>query len=196
MSTAPNCLLAGVGSMLGDDQVGWLVAERIAENLSATTGDSHSSAGGASLCCRIPSGSVGVRLASVPLDVLDWMDGVQHLHVIDACRSLHPAGEIHRLDWSVLATSALSDDQDSALRIGGHTTHDFGIVDVLKLAEQTGRLPDDVVVWAIDGKRFELGKELTDEVGKAVPITVDRILAEVTAVAVSSAAAAGSPECC
>jgi len=191
MATTAHSLLVGVGSMLGDDQIGWMVAERIAGKLSTGPAVSGSAERGAAFLLKSPSGNISVRLATIPLDVLDWMDGVRRLHVVDACRSLHPAGKVHRLDWSILATNTANDSRDSALRIGGNTTHDFGILEVLKLAEQTGRLPDEVVIWAIDGKRFELGDRITDEVEQVVSSVVDRILAEIPVATNSNAAAAG-----
>jgi hydrogenase maturation protease len=190
MSTTIHSLLVGVGSMLGDDQVGWLVAERVARQLTAQSEDPGSLKHGAPFVLKSSSGDIGVRLATIPLDVLDWMDGVRRLHVVDACRSCHSAGEVHRFDWSFLSTIAQTDSPDSALQIGGHTTHDYGIVDVLRLAEQTGRLPPEVVVWAVDGKRFELGDKMTCQVEQVVPIVSDRILTEVSAAANANAAAA------
>ena len=133
--TAPRTLLVGVGSMLGDDHVGWLAAERLAEELA---NESRAARG---------VGDTFVKLATVPLDVLDWLDGVQQLHVIDACRSDQPVGTIHRLRWSDLSGSSGGKVAELPLQLGGQTTHDFGIVDVLRLAEQMHRLPREVVIW-------------------------------------------------
>lgn len=69
-------LVIGIGSPHGDDQAGWLVAERIAR-------DHHAA----------------VRQALSPADVLDWLQDVDRLIICDACRGLGRVGEVRRWQW-------------------------------------------------------------------------------------------------
>lgn len=78
--TPPNsqrCLIAGLGSPQGDDQVGWVAATLLA--------------------LRLPAVRV-VALRS-PAELLDRLTDVDRLHVIDACRGAGLPGSIVRLDW-------------------------------------------------------------------------------------------------
>lgn len=147
MSAESRTLVVGIGSMLGDDQAGWLVAGQLAE----WVGREH------------------VKLATVPLDLIDWLDGVETLHVIDACRSSDPIGTVHRLSWSQLRESNEVDLSEMAF--GGKGTHDFDLPAVMMLAEETQRLPAHVTIWAVTGSDFELG----DRVNPAVLSAVERV---------------------
>lgn len=71
-------LIVGVGSPHADDQLGWLVAQRLRQQ----TPD-H---------CQ-------VRLAANPLELLDWTEDCSELHVIDACHGNQAAGTIYRWAW-------------------------------------------------------------------------------------------------
>lgn len=168
MSVAPQTLLVGVGSMLGDDQAGWIVAERVAERLQQSPDATGEQTG------------ILVRLATVPLDVLDWVHGVHNLHLVDACRSECPSGTIHRLDWPDQTGQLTGAAEGALLQLGGHTTHDYGLADVLLLAETTGRLPPNVTIWAIDGENFQLEHGLNDAVEDVLNEVVDRIIREIS----------------
>jgi hydrogenase maturation protease len=71
-------LLVGLGSPHGNDQIGWLVAGRVARRRPA---------------------KVVVRLARSPADLCDWTDGFQRLVVCDACRGNGQPGTVYRLRW-------------------------------------------------------------------------------------------------
>lgn len=147
-------LLAGIGSLRGDDQAGWLVAGQLAEELRDME-------------------NIDVRLATVPLDMVDWMDGIRQLHIVDACQSENPAGTVHRINWN-----NQSGRRTSPVRFSGNNTHDYGVTDVLLLAETSEQLPDEVILWAIDGKKFELSSDMDPEVRAGVGKAVHQILAE------------------
>lgn len=160
MTAALRTLIVGLGSPHGDDQVGWYVADALRPHVA-----------------DFPQ--VEVRKALVPLDLLDWLEGVRVLHVCDACCGDSPAGTLHRLRLR-------SDDRNSGdtqkpaalirLRCGG--THDFGLPDVLDLAARLHRLPGAVFVHAVSGCRFTPGADMIEEVADAVPRLVMSILEE------------------
>ncbi|MGE5757027.1 MAG: hydrogenase maturation protease [Planctomycetaceae bacterium] len=70
--------VVGVGSPHGDDQVGW----RLAEGLADETG----------------SGLEAVVIAD-PIDLLVHLDGCESLIVLDACRTGRPPGTVTCLTW-------------------------------------------------------------------------------------------------
>ena len=82
---------------------------------------------------------------------LDWMDGVDVLHVCDACEPTRH-GTLHRYTWDagrLVDARRLAHPQWASsevhvtlnsLRGGG--SHDFGVRDVLRLAAETRLLPN------------------------------------------------------
>lgn len=202
MSAGLRILVVGVGSMFGDDQAGWLVAGQLTgttaagrhhpsaagpfeKDLGGVGSEDPSvddSCSGSSHGCALQphsesegvdlSGTCSVRLATVPFDILDWMEGIDELHLIDACRSEQPAGTVRRLDWAEQREQIVGGPDDGILQLGGQSSHDFGLAQVLQLAEVTQRLPPKVIIWAIDGQNFTLDHV----VSPAVSLAADSLL--------------------
>lgn len=116
MKNNSQTLIVGIGSDFGDDQLGIFVAQQLA--------------------AQFPAGNI--RVLRSPLNLLDCLEGIERLHVVDACRGEGPAGDIVRFDWP---TTDLEE-----VRFQG--THDFPIVAALHLAERLHRLPPHVTIWA------------------------------------------------
>lgn len=160
MSRLTKTLVVGIGSAHGDDQAGWLVAEQLA----VTQG--------------LPL-EIDVRKASVPLDVLNWLDDVETLHVCDACYSEARGVPMYlfRLSENRLIPVPMESGQHSlsfeSLHHGG--SHDFGLPEVLRLAAATGQLPPHVFVWAICGSAFLPDDTMTEQTLVAVTETVRRL---------------------
>ncbi len=141
-------VIVGVGSHHGDDQAGWRVANSLKQ---ACIGS-----------------AVRVQHASSPIELLDWIDDADKLVVCDACRGLGPAGRLRRFDWP--------DQQLSAAQWSG--THDFSLVASLRLAEQLGRLPQQVVIWAIEASTDRVSEQLSDAVEAGVQQLAQRLAGE------------------
>lgn len=71
-------VVAGFGSPYGDDQVGWLVIDRLAARALV-----------AARLVRVREGT----------ELVEELEGCQQLLVVDACRSDQPAGSISRIRW-------------------------------------------------------------------------------------------------
>ena len=71
-------LIVGLGSQLGDDQIGL----RIAEHLASRVGP-----------------RVDVRIATSPAQLLDWLDGTGELIACDACRCTARLGTVFHWKW-------------------------------------------------------------------------------------------------
>ena len=158
-------LVVGLGSNHGDDQAGWLVTEMLKE-------------------LRSDSDSFISRRGRVPLDLLDWLDGVEILHICDACEISQvdkPSGSTRMLEYlrgqnGRLADSTAPENTVTAARIRTRGSHDFELPAVLQLAEQLGKLPDHVFLWAIPGSRFRPGDEISSETRLAVRIAAEQLL--------------------
>jgi hydrogenase maturation protease len=155
MDGRKNDLFVGIGSPHGDDQAGWVIADRLRPQVYSL-------------------GDVLVRSAIVPMDLLDWLEGVRHLHLCDACEWGAPPGTLHRWRWPGLAHDRSSAADGSspleglgALRSKG--SHDCGLGQTL--------LPSEVTVWGIEGRRFEPHQSVSDEIQSALPAIVSTVLA-------------------
>lgn len=111
--------MVGIGSPHGNDRLGWDLSQLLAGQLPAPW---------------------AIRQARVPTDLLDWMQGCERLHLLDACPVVQEVGRVHRLEWP----------DARILQARTVTSHDYDVPQVLQLAERLGQLPVQVVVWAIE----------------------------------------------
>jgi hydrogenase maturation protease len=148
--TDARTLVAGIGSPHGDDQVGWLVAERITEIVDAAR--------------------VRVRLLKTPANLLDWLDGVGRLVICDGFRGAGHPGMLRRWEWPDLAAEGV--------RWSG--THGVSLPAVLALAERLGQLPSQTIIWGTEIAAATPVAPLSDPASQAVSALVCRILDELT----------------
>ncbi len=141
-------MVIGIGNQLrGDDAAGLLVARRLAAG-------------------RLPD---RVRVSAhdgEAIGLLDLWEGAGAAVLIDTVRSGAPAGTIHRIDASADALPA------TIRRASSHTI-DAG--EVIELGRVLQRLPPTVIVYGIEGRRFEAGAELSAEVAGALDQLTDQV---------------------
>ena len=145
MSRTGTTLLVGLGSPHGDDAAGWRIADRIA-------------------AANMPN--VSVRWAATPLDLLNWLTGIDQLLVCDACQSTDPAGTVYSWRWPAVAIES---------RAAG-SSHAVDLADALHLAERLGRLPEKVLIYAVVGRHFEPSEAISASLEAALPAIVDRLM--------------------
>lgn len=112
----------GIGSPLGDDRVGWLVAERLRQ---------------------IHAGNETIDIAVLDRPgpaVLDALADCETAILVDAVVSGGIAGTIHRLD--------LESDLDKLPNL--LSSHGFGLADSLRLGAALGRLPARLLIYGIE----------------------------------------------
>ncbi len=97
-----------------------------------------------------------------------WGDAHQVI-VVDAVSSGSAPGTIHRFEVV---------DQPLPTLFSGSSTHAFGLAEAIELARRLDRLPDQLVIYGVEGKAFELGTGLSPEVENAVKILRERISRE------------------
>lgn len=117
--------------------------------------------------------NITIRKARTPTQMLDWLAGVARLVVIDACRGDGPPGQVHCWRWP-----------DVPCQFGVFAnTHDLGLVDVLKLADELGDLPRETVLFAAttSGPDVTAGIDLplSAEIAAAIEELATRVLSEV-----------------
>ncbi|MCW4355972.1 hydrogenase maturation protease [Hoyosella sp. YIM 151337] len=113
----------------------------------------------------------GVRLAvshGEPTELLDLWSGTDLTIVIDAvcCEHTTP-GRI----WTTTAEAMASFTTATS-------SHALGIADAVKLGRVLDRVPDELVVIAVEAECFEAGTQLSVPVADALPHVVTTVLAE------------------
>lgn len=143
-------LFVGIGNPLrGDDAAGLLVAR--------------------SLRKRGVDGIEVRELEGEPVDLIEAWEGADLVIVADAVSSGGEPGEVRRID-------AGSGPLPAAL--AGPSTHALGLSEAIELARSLERLPERLVVYGIEGSRFEAGAERSAAVLAAVERVAEAALAE------------------
>lgn len=111
-----------------------------------------------------------------PARLIDDWAGAPLAVVVDAvlCDPSTP-GEIHRTEVS-LEQLAAADPGDSAVETHTAGSHSLGIPDALRLAEALDRLPQRLVVYAVEAADLAFGTDLSTPVAAALPRLVDAVL--------------------
>lgn len=102
--------------------------------------------------------------------LLDAFHGQTRCILVDASHSGLRPGSVQRFDAKLEALPA---------SLGRGSTHALGLADALGLARTLGRLPAEVVVYAIEARSCQLGDPLSGPVRHAVEAVARRILAEI-----------------
>ena len=134
----------------GDDRAGLLVARRLRALGVDAQEHSGEAAGLLEAWKTVPAG--------------------QPVIVVDTVVTGSPPGSIFRWDASAAPLSMES------LRC---STHGFGVAEAVELARVLGKLPHELLIYGIEGARFEMGAEPSPEVLLAVGDLADRIAQEV-----------------
>ncbi len=144
-------LVVGLGNLdRGDDGVGAIVADRLAGRLP-------------------PDVAVLARSSDMLSLIEDWA-GVDALICVDAAAPTGTPGRIRRID---LAAEDLPRD------ISFTSSHALGFADAIGLARALQLAPQEVIVYAVEGRCFDGGAKLTPAVAGAAGEAADRIVAEV-----------------
>ena len=141
-------LFVGIGSPHGDDRIGWCIADSLQQSVRM---------------------DIDIRKAAIPGDLLDWLDGVRHLIVCDACFAAGDSNSdepvMHRWDWPTAEVTGLR----------SANSHAFGLSQVLQLTQRLGTLPEDVTVIGIEGQCYDAFAELSPRLADAIDGVVQTI---------------------
>jgi hydrogenase maturation protease len=144
------CLI-GVGNELrGDDAVGLAVARALAPELEPQV--------------RV------VECEGEPISMLAAWEGCTRAIVVDATDSDALPGVIRRIDANAGPLPATLSR--------GSSTHLLGLAEAIELARVLGRLPEQTIVYGIEGATFATGEPLSEEVADAVERVVASIRSE------------------
>jgi len=151
----PAVLVAAIGNPdRGDDGVGRAVAHVL--KLSVPAGVSVREYGG---------------------DILELIDDWAEYPAVVMIDASDPAGQPGRIRRLDPVASVLPAD------FAQNSTHAFGLAEVVELARALGQLPGALVVYLVEGERFDVGAPLSPTVAAAVASVADAVLAELTRMA-------------
>jgi hydrogenase maturation protease len=157
-AASATILIIGLGNpILGDDGVGWRVAEAVKNKLETEIPDVAS--------------EVDVDFLSVGgLSLMERMVGYQKAILIDAIMTnQHPEGTVLYFPLAALPNRAF-----------GHlcSSHDTTLQNALEIGRRMGAsLPDLIEVVGVEAREvYDFSEDLSPEVAQAVPLAVDFIL--------------------
>jgi hydrogenase maturation protease len=151
-----SVLIVGIGNELrGDDAAGLEVARGLAD------GD-------------LPSGVLVQALEGEALGLLELWDGVDAVILVDTVRADagSGAGTVHRVDAGAGPVPE---------RLSRTSSHTISVSEAIELARSLGRLPPEVIVFGIEGSRFEAGSSPQDAVRRASDALVEAVRREAVA---------------
>lgn len=118
---------------------------------------------------KIPSNVEIIDGATLGLDLLYYMEGRDKIILIDIVNAGAEPGEIFKFTPHDIKTKSF---------INKVSMHQVTLFDVLTMAEATGRLPEDVVVIAVQPGEINWGEELTPAVAAQIPRVIELIMEE------------------
>lgn len=143
-----SVVVIGIGNELrGDDAAGLLVARALREE-------------------PLPSGVEVDAYDGEAIGLLERWEGAEAVVLIDTVRSGAPAGTIHRIEAT---------DSGIPAELRRTSSHTIDAAEVIELARVLDRLPATVIVFGLEGRRFEAGAELSSEVAGALDELVETV---------------------
>jgi hydrogenase maturation protease len=148
----PRNLIIGIGNEFrGDDAIGIVVVTRLRQQ----------SIPGYKIIEYSGEGSGLVNL---------WKDA-DKIIVIDAAFSGAEPGTIYRFE--------IGRDAISVKLFKGYSTHAIGLAEAIELSRTLDSMPKKMIVYGIEGKSYETGRELSEEVIAASEKVIARIIEDI-----------------
>ncbi|MFD7611611.1 hydrogenase maturation protease [Streptomyces sp. NPDC059828] len=156
MQSEMRTVVVGVGNdFRRDDGVGWAVVEKLRSRACFDA---------------LPSGTELRICGGDPVRLIEWWEGADLAVVIDAA-CVHPGhpGRVHRTELGARPPS----------RTATASSHGFGPGEAWSLARVLGRLPHQLVVYAVEVADISVGRGLSPVVAAAVDSVADRVICEI-----------------
>jgi len=103
------------------------------------------------------------------IDLMELWAGYQRVIVIDATSSGAEPGTVYRFE---------AHHHPMPPALFRYSTHQFGLAEAVELARTLGTLPDELIIYGIEGQRFGHGQGLSPRVEAAVVEVVRRIVTD------------------
>ncbi|MFT5130459.1 MAG: hydrogenase maturation protease [Rhodothermales bacterium] len=139
-------MIIGIGNdMRGDDAAGLLVARGVRKACPQTD----------------------VReLCGEGAGLIDLLENAESAIVIDAVQADGDAGRIHRFDAHAGPIPA---------KFFNYSTHAFSVAEAVEMARALDMLPDQLIIYGIEGQSFGMGAPLTPAVSTAIDLLITEL---------------------
>lgn len=149
---AAKTVILGVGNLLlSDEGVGVQVVERLTEQYV------------------LPDGVEAVDGGTLGMDLLYYLEGAEHLLILDAVE----------MDQSPGAVVRLEDDEVPAFLSLKMSPHQMGVPDMLFAARLRDLYPRHVVLWGVQPGCLDIGLDLSPPVAARVPFLIEQVRQEI-----------------
>jgi hydrogenase maturation protease len=147
-----DTVIIGVGNPFrGDDGVGRIVSQR--------------------LKAKLPPGAEVFESIGEALSLMELWGSAPKVILIDAAEAGEAPGAVSRMDASLEALPSAYFHM---------STHAFSVAEAIEMARSLGQLPDNVIVYGIQGASFEHGEGLSPAAERGAAEAVKRILEEIS----------------
>lgn len=102
--------------------------------------------------------------------LMELWKGFQQVFLFDAVMSDQSPGTVHRLDAN---KNVMPSD------FFKYSSHAFSLAEAVEMARVLDRLPDQLIVYGIEGTDFDHGEGLSEAVQAAVNVVVKRVLRDI-----------------
>ncbi len=138
-----------------DDGVGWEIVRRLQSK-------------------RIPNAEI-IEASGEGAALMEFLNGRQYVFIFDAVCSGARTGTIFRFE---------AHSQSLPSKFFNYSTHAFSVAEAIEMARAMNLLPEYLMVYGIEGKNFEAGAGLSQEVEQAVEKIVSKVLVELKVIGV------------
>jgi hydrogenase maturation protease len=147
-----STLIIGIGNEYrGDDAIGLLIARKL--------GDLH-----------LKNVSI-IEQSGEGMALMEALGSADTVIIIDASSSGAEMGTIFHINATVKPIQS---------KFFHYSSHAFGVAEAIELARSLNQLPKRLIIFAIEGKDFEIGGKMSIAVSNAIDETVKAILVEIS----------------
>lgn len=153
MNTQKGILIIGIGNLFrGDDAVGLMVADELKKSFDE-------------------SNLLILKQSGDAMNLMESWRGYNKVILVDACPYREQLGGFQRV--------RLSEDGHIPILSMRSSSHNFGVAEAIAFSKSLGSLPQEVIIYAIEGDNFAQGDDMNHEVRAAVPIVAEQIKNEI-----------------
>ncbi len=153
-TATPSTLVLGLGNEYrSDDAIGLLAARRLRE-------------------CIVADVTILESSGDQAANLFEAWKGFERVFLIDAMASGAPTGTIHRFEAHHKAIPS---------KFFHFSSHAFGVGDAIEMARTLRMLPRKLIVYGIEGERYDAGIAVSPRVADAMESVIGRIADELVA---------------
>ncbi len=111
-----------------------------------------------------------LEFAGNPLALLDAWKGYDEVLLVDAVSSKSRPGTFQIIN---------AVQQKIPASLFNTSTHNMSVAEAIELARNLGRLPEQLLVYGIEGENFQLGETLSPHMNEVIEEVVHHILSQI-----------------